>query len=237
MLRLVLFADTHGQHGRLESSLAVPDGDVLIFAGDACSAGTAGEWKSFCRWFGELPHEHKIIVPGNHDWVMQGARPEWGVSARYGPTTISVARRRAEDAGAVVLMDDKAYLAGLAFWGSPWMQFFNHWAFNLPRGGRYLAEVWSRIPLGTDVLVTHCPAFGRLDRTDTGDHVGCEILAERLDALDAEGLGPRLHVHGDIHEAAGMAAPPVGAPGRMTVNAAVLDGAYRLARSPVVVDL
>ena len=139
--------------------------------------------------------------------------------------------------GAVVLIDDDAFLAGLTFRGSPWLPFFNHWAFNLPRGGQYLREVWDGIPLGTDVLVTHCPAFGRLDRTDAGDHVGCEILAERLDALDANGLGPRLHVHGDIHEAAGVHAPPLGAEGRMTVNVAVLDGAYRLAQPPVVIDL
>ena len=87
------------------------------------------------------------------------------------------------------------------------------------------------------MLVTHCPAFGRLDRTDAGDHVGCERLAERLDVLEAEALGPRLHVHGDIHEAAGIRAPPLGVEGRMTVNAAVLDGSYRLVRAPVVVDL
>ena len=210
---------------------------MLIFAGDACSVGTAGEWTSFCRWLGELPHAHKVIVPGNHDWPMQGSRPEWSVSARYGPTTISVARRRAEDAGARVLIDAEARIAGLRFWGSPWVPFFNGWAFNLPRGSRYLAEAWDRIPVGTDVLVTHGPAFGRLDRTGGGDHVGCERLAERLDALDVEGLGPRLHVHGDIHEAAGTVAPPAGVEGRTTVNAAVLDEGYRLVRTPVVVDL
>jgi Icc-related predicted phosphoesterase len=115
--------------------------------------------------------------------------------------------------------------------------FFNHWAFNLPRGGPELAEAWGRIPPGTDVLVTHGPAFGRLDLTRTGEHVGCERLSERLADLDDAGQGPRLHVHGDIHEAAGVHAPPLGAAGRVTVNAAVLDAAYRLARAPVVVDL
>ncbi len=48
---------------------------------------------------------------------------------------------------------------------------------------------------------------------------------------------PRLHVHGDIHEAAGVHAPPFGAEGRITVNAAVLGASYRLALQPVVVDL
>lgn len=233
MPRLVCLADTHGQH----AALGVPDGDVLVFAGDACAAGTPGEWAAFCRWLGTLPHAHKLVVPGNHDWPVQPSRPDWGVSARYGPTTISVARRRAEDAGAVLLIDGEASVLGLSFRGSPWVPFFNHWAFNLPRGGERLAEVWARIPPGLDVLVTHGPSFGLLDLTDSGEHVGCERLAERLAALDADGAGPRLHVHGDIHEAAGIHAPPFGAEGRVTVNASVLDGAYRLARSPVVIDL
>jgi Icc-related predicted phosphoesterase len=110
-------------------------------------------------------------------------------------------------------------------------------AFNLPRGGPYLAEVRSRIPTGLDVLVTHAPAFGRLDRTRSGEHVGCERLAERLEVLEAEGADPHLHVHGDIHEAAGVHAPPFGAEGRITVNAAVLDASYGLTRPPVTIDV
>jgi hypothetical protein len=237
MPRLVCLADTHGQHGRLTGPFAVPDGDVLVFAGDACTSGTPGEWAALCRWLGALPHAHKLVVAGNHDWPLQHARPDWGVSARYGPTTIYTARERVRDAGAVLLEDSGLEASGLSFWGSPWVPFFNHWAFNLPRGGPHLAEAWSRIPPGTDVLVTHGAAFGGLDLTGGGDHVGCEVLTERLRQLDASGAGPRLHVHGDIHEAAGVVGPPLGASGRITVNATVLDGGYRLARPPVVIDL
>jgi len=75
MSRLVLFSDTHGQHDRLVGPFAVPEGDVLIFAGDACSAGTPGEWAAFCRWLGGLPHPHTLIVVGNHDWPLQPSVP------------------------------------------------------------------------------------------------------------------------------------------------------------------
>jgi len=237
MPRLVCLSDTHGQHGRLTGPFAVPDGDVLVFAGDACTSGTPGEWAAFCRWLSALPHAHKVVVAGNHDWPLQHARPDWGVSARYGPTTIRAARERVRDVGAALLEDSGAEAAGLSFWGSPWVPFFNYWAFNLPRNGTQLAEAWGQIPPGTDVLVTHGAAFGHLDLTGAGDRVGCERLAERLGQLDADGDGPRLHVHGDIHEAAGVHAPPLGVGGRITVNAAVLDGGYRLVRPPVVVDL
>jgi hypothetical protein len=60
---------------------------------------------------------------------------------------------------------------------------------------------------------------------------------DRLAALDAEGAGPRPHVHGDIHEAVGVHAPPAGAGGRTTVNASVLDVRYRLPHPPIMIDL
>lgn len=233
MSRVVCISDTHGQH----ASLAVPDGDVLVFAGDACSSGTPGEWRAFCRWLGGLPHAHKVVVPGNHDWPLQPSVPAWGVSARHGPTALRHARRRAEDAGAVLLVDREAMVAGLRIYGSPWVPAFHGWAFNLPRGGAELAEVWSRVPQGLDVLVTHAPAFGTLDRTERGDRAGCERLADRLLQLDATGVGPQVHIHGDIHEAAGVHAPPLGADGRMTVNASVLDARYRLSHAPIMFDI
>jgi len=73
--------------------------------------------------------------------------------------------------------------------------------------------------------------------TDRGGPAGCERLADRLRQLDGAGAGPRLHVHGDIHEAADVHATSLGAGGRTTVNASVLDLRYRLAHPPVVVDL
>lgn len=77
----------------------------------------------------------------------------------------------------------------------------------------------------------------RDSRASSGEHVGCELLFRRLRQLDAAGAGPHLHVHGDIHEAAGVYAPPLGAEGCITANAAALDGGYRLVHPPVVVDL
>ena len=233
MPRVVCFSDTHGRHHRLTGRLAVPDGDVLLFAGDACSEGTPEEWAAFCRWLGELPHPHKVVVPGNHDWPLQPDRPRWNVRARYDAAARALAHRQAEDAGAVLLLDAEATVGGLRVYGTPWVPVFYNWAFNLPRRGTALAEAHGRIPAGLDVLVTHGPAYGRLDRTHRGTRAGCEVLANRLGALAKNGKGPRLHVHGDIHEASGIQRRP----GRTTVNAAVLDAHYHPAFAPRVVDL
>ena len=237
MPRVVCFSDTHGRHTRLTGRLAVPDGDVLLFAGDACSAGTPVEWAAFCDWLGRLPHAHKVVVPGNHDWPLQPDRPRWAVKARYDAEAQALAHRQAESAGAVLLLDAEATVGGLRVFGSPWVPAFYSWAFNLPRRGIALAEARALIPAGLDVLVTHGPAYGRLDRTVQGTRAGCEVLANRLGALAADGQAPRLHVHGDIHEASGIRRPPRGAPGRITVNASVLDAHYHPTYAPRVVDL
>jgi 3',5'-cyclic AMP phosphodiesterase CpdA len=64
-LRIVVISDTHGLHERI----AVPDGDVLVHAGDLTARGRREELEAFNDWLGHLPHRHKLIIAGNHDWV------------------------------------------------------------------------------------------------------------------------------------------------------------------------
>jgi len=87
---------------------------------------------------------------------------------------------------------------GVKFWGSPWQPEFFNWAFNLPRGRR-LAEIWALIPDDTEVLITHTPPYGILDRVDSGEHVGCEDLRRALQRVK-----PKVHVFGHIHEDRGV---------------------------------
>ena len=92
-----------------------------------------------------------------------------------------------------------------------------------------MAEKWALIPDDTDLLVTHGPPQGVLDRTGDGRMVGCEELAARLPSLRRL----QLHVFGHIHEAYGRVAQ-----GSLTlVNASICDLAYRPINQPVVVDL
>ena len=62
-MRIVAVADTH----TFTEHLVVPDGDVLVHAGDMCRAGSLDELRGVVRWLRSLPHRHKIIVAGNHD--------------------------------------------------------------------------------------------------------------------------------------------------------------------------
>ena len=68
---LVLISDTHDSHQYLDS---LPDGDVLIHAGDFTRrrfpAPDENEYRRFIEWFSKQKHRHKIIISGNRDQYM-----------------------------------------------------------------------------------------------------------------------------------------------------------------------
>lgn len=206
-MRIVCISDTHRQHRRIQ----VPDGDVLIHAGDFCGRGTLAEVEDFNKWLGTLPHAECIVIAGNHDLPFEEA-PE---AARELITY------------ATYLEDSGIEIDGIRFWGSPWQPEFFNWAFNLPRGPA-LAEKWAMIPDGTDVVITHGPPYGYGDLCFDGMTVGC---ADLLAALDR--CGARLHVSGHIHEGYGVYERA----GMKIVNASTCDFHYRPVNPAVIIDL
>ncbi len=212
-MRIVCLSDTHGQHG----SVAVPDGDVLVHAGDIVANGTSAQIRAFNAWLGELPHAGKVLIAGNHDALFE-RNPEQARSLITAATYL-------EDSGAVV--------AGLRFWGSPVQPWFHDWAFNRARG-EAIAHHWRLIPDDTEVLVVHGPPYGLGDCTSRGEMVGCADLRQRI----AELPNLRLLVCGHVHEGYGLHRFCAD-DGRevLVANAAICDSQYRPRRAPIVVDL
>ena len=173
-LRCVAMADTHGYH----RELVVPDGDVLLHAGGLTTRGTRPQLEEVARWLRSLPHRHKIVVAGNHDFLME-QKPTEG---------------RALFEGRTYLKDEQVTVEGLTVYGSPWQPWFHDWAFNLQRGADLDAK-WQLIPDGVDVLVTHGPPAGMGDRCWDGRRVGCDDLLRHLGRVK-----PRFHLFGHIHE-------------------------------------
>lgn len=238
MTRIVCISDTHLAH-LPPTSIVVPDGDILIHAGDATYNGTRDEIQQFAKWFGQLPHKHKVFIPGNHDWGFQTA-PAAAIEL-LPPCHVFLG-----EAGGTVEIE------GLKFWGSPWQPEFCNWAFNVPRGP-LLAKHWATIPDDIDVLVTHSPPMGFLDRvwraaTVPGspkaklrryrEHVGCADMW-----VAVQRVRPKLHVFGHIHCDPGVIRHTYKSLDKKLranttfVNAAVCDDRYLPVNRPVVIDL
>ncbi|HEY9785873.1 MAG TPA: metallophosphatase domain-containing protein [Candidatus Obscuribacterales bacterium] len=207
-MRIVIISDTHNKL----SQISIPEGDLLIHCGDFCGHGTIDEVARFSEQLAELPHRHKVVIAGNHDWPFERQN----------------AAARAALENVVYLEDSGVSIDGLKIYGSPWQPEFMNWAFNLPRQSRELEDKWRCIPDGTDILVTHGPPYRILDATRFGQHAGCELLRRRV-----EEIKPRVHCFGHIHEAYGQEKRD----GTLFVNASVLNLWYRPQNKPVVVDL
>lgn len=207
-IRMVAISDTHGLH----RGLTIPGGDILMHAGDVTRRGTLADLEAFNAFLGELPHQHKLVIAGNHDWCLQN-EPQ-------------AARRLLTHA--LYLEDEAATVEGIRFYGSPWQPWFFDWAFNLQRGAEIRAK-WDLIPDDTEVLVTHGPPAGFGDLTTRGVRAGCEDLLAAVARVR-----PRFHIFGHIHEGFGVWE---GSPAETTfVNASSCDADYRLANPPLVLD-
>lgn len=212
-MRIVCISDMHTYH----HEVSVPDGDILICAGDFTRNGRPAQIEDFARWFGEQPHEHKLLIAGNHDLMFEDA-PE-----------IAMMALRSGSENIIYLQDSEVVIDGVKFYGAPWQPEFNAWAFNLDPNGQKVLDVWAQIPDDTEVLVTHGPPRGILDECFGGELVGCEVLLKRIWKLEHL----KLHVFGHIHESYGR----LGVDGIQFVNAACCDLSYAAVNPPVVVEI
>lgn len=62
VLRCVCISDTHGLHREIK--LPMPEGDVLIHAGDLTNTGEMDQIEDFAEWIRGLPYKHKIVIAG-----------------------------------------------------------------------------------------------------------------------------------------------------------------------------
>ena len=205
-IRLVAISDTHGLHRHL----TVPDGDILIHAGDITGHGQVEQVADFNEWLGTLPHRHKIVIAGNHDFCFQDQPVETAALLT----------------NCIYLFDEAIALDGLYFYGSPWQPWFFDWAFNLRRGTEIRAK-WELIPKETDVLITHGPPLGHGDLTSHGECVGCADLLESV-----RQKRPKLHIFGHIHEGYGMMQNEH----TTFINASSCNLQYRPVQRPIVFD-
>ena len=207
-MKLVLLSDTHGKH----DEVVVPDGDVLVHAGDVSMTGRISAYKDFAQWLSALPHKHKILIAGNHDFGIGHLVEMLDPSVHY-------------------LQDSNITIDGIKFYGSPYTPRFGLWAWMEERG-EPMRRIWNQIPDDTNVLITHGPPAGILDKTIAGDNAGCKDLFEAVTTR----IQPEVHIFGHIHEGAGIEDYRY-ANNPCYVNASVVNEYYEVVHPPTVVEI
>lgn len=214
MPRLCAISDTHTYH----NGIIIPEGiDILLHAGDFSFRGLLQETIDFLQWYNTRPVKHKLFISGNHD----GMNQEWPELFK------ELLKTHAPDC--IYLENSGVTVEGVKIWGRAITPTFNNW-YNAadPQSPKMLTSL-SIIPKDIDILLTHGPARGLLDRTLDGVNAGCEDMLLELGRF----TNLKAYVCGHIHESYGQ--QMVG--NVLYVNASQLDIMYKLANKPIVFDL
>ena len=215
-MKITFISDTHNKHKVITQHL--PGGDLLIHAGDISSMGYEHEIREFCKWFNNIDnYTHKVFIAGNHDWGFQ-------INTEKVKEILGFYEN-------ITYLQDNEVLVGedmVNVYGSPWQPEFYNWAFNLPRQGVELKEKWDNIPTNTDILITHGPAYGYVDKViGKTENLGCELLTERIKELK-----PKIHVCGHIHTGYGYTFDG----DTHYINASVLNESYVYHNKPLTIE-
>ncbi|KAK2738190.1 hypothetical protein FQN57_007165 [Myotisia sp. PD_48] len=210
--RFVCISDTHNK--RPQEAFKLPKGDVLIHAGDLTNQGTEKELERAIEWIRQADFEAKIIVPGNHDVILdrefyaQNASSyhdgEIGSSERCLDLLRSPGLIYLNHTSATIrLQDPTGPKSTFKVFGSPRLPIVASSRWHRPFGYALDAreeatQLWDQIPLDTDIVVTHTPPRDHVDALKTGTKLGCVFLGEALARVR-----PRLAVCGHVHEARG----------------------------------
>lgn len=228
-LKIVCISDTHNKHKMIK----IPECDVLVHAGDWTVGGAYSEISEFEKWFFGLSQaRYKVAIPGNHDV--------------FAERTFEVIQDDFTRHNAFILNGSACEIEGVKFYGDPHTPRFGEgFAFQLDRSARKTEDHWAKIPLDTDVLITHGPPYGFRDlvlditvqanRYASRDkrvlcHAGCKQLLERIKVVR-----PQYHICGHLHAGYGIQATQYDT---IVVNAACSADSTGVAHmSPLVVHI
>lgn len=210
-MKIIAISDVHNKL----SKIALPDGDLLIIAGDLTNLGKMEELIKFNDDVGLIKDKYKhgvLVIAGNHDFLLE---EDYALAKSLIPNV------------AHYLQESMVEIAGVKFFGSPTTPFYHGWAFNEERGPD-IDEKWDLIPNGIDVLITHGPAAGVHDVSSRGERMGCEDLMRAILRVK-----PKLHVCGHNHAGFGIKSFM----GTTYINASSSNEKYMITNPPIVIEL
>ncbi len=139
------------------------------------------EYIELSKWLDQQPAKRVFMIGGNHDPFHDNRQ----ILTTVFPSCIH-------------LLDEPYSYKGCTFWGTPWTRNFHGQnpkakCFGLDTE-KELSKKFDLIALDTDVLISHCPPAGILDRVN-GYSTGSTALKRAIKRVK-----PLIHVFGHIHE-------------------------------------
>ena len=208
-MKIVCMSDIHGYQ---EEMSPIPDGDILLVAGDITRKGTLSNLLDFVLFLRTLPHRYKVFIGGNHDWCLQEKKED--------------ILNLLSNHNCIYLENSSVEIEGLKIWGSPWTNRFYDWAFMAEE--KELKKIWDIIPIDTDIVMTHGPVYGILDKTIRHINAGSESLLKRVKVIK-----PKVFIGGHIHEGRGV----VIGKNAVYINPSICNENYEPINKPIVYEI
>ncbi|KAI1117436.1 ser/Thr protein phosphatase family protein [Nemania sp. NC0429] len=200
--RILIISDTHGENFDIKPEHKA---DVAIHCGDLTDESKLDEYRRTLQLLKEIDAPLKLVIGGNHDFTLDTSAFEQKINEAIEPLEPDLVRkeygdygeaRRLFEAPGIILLDEGTYKfklsngASLTVYASP---------YTASTGGnayQYHPNIGHRFEIGknTDIVITHGPPHGIMDRTCQG-RKGCAQLFHAVAKAR-----PRLHCFGHIHE-------------------------------------
>lgn len=177
-MRIVCLADIQNQCQKIKPSM-IPDGEILVVAGDLTNYGELRDLSIFNEWIGKLPHKYKLVTLGNHEVNAKGLDCHNLFT------------------NATLLHDELIEVEGFKIFGSPVNEcgpYKDYWAYCEPS---YIKRVCKQMP-NCDVLITHGCPHGVLDYAPSNPHIGSKDILKAVRRIK-----PKIHIFGHAHSGYG----------------------------------
>lgn len=230
-MRLVCISDNHSQN--LMTKWSIPEGDVLIHAGDITAVGNYKQVMKMAKMLERLRNErgyrYVLFIPGNHDKLFaQETNTAINIMNDHGVTTLI---------DELVKIDHPTY-GPLPIYGTPWVELQPEDLLKLSPDALAFSrldcrEFYDRIPSETHVLITHQPPAGILSIARDGTEIGSPQLTSKIHSRLGLMSHPIVFIFGHNHTGHGF----VDHIARRFYNVALCDDNYRPAFEPTVIDL
>lgn len=190
-VRIVHMSDTHNflKVTHKERNF-LPHGNILVHSGNFSLNGKDEEFQQFNAWLQSVSdlYHYRIVCLGHKDVKVYGNNFD--------------AMRKLLSNATHVLCHEEVTVLGIRFYACPW-NYQHRKNYTLRLGAPSSASGgFDDIPTGVHVLVTHGPAYARLDSryaADVKEHWGSRELAEAI-----RRARPLVHLHGHVKDSRGV---------------------------------